>query len=214
MPQNMFKIYDGRTNFWQWDVDQRLIVLDEAVDQVHFSHRNMTYAIIKDVYEDIDGLRVCVVPNELLKLPRNLVAYACSNGVTVKAVKFLVVPRQMPNDYNPNQNEDLSDINHRLEMLEAAIRDVRKINKFETVEEASEWAEANQKTGLVVAIRYDDKWIAHMIEDDYTATPICNCDGELVTIDVYDGGDTDGYDETEMFEIRIWDGGGASGIRY
>lgn len=210
--KNIFKIYDGRTNFWQWDTNQKLIVLDETVDQVHYSNRNMNYSVIKDVYTDIDGLRVCVVPNELLKLPMNLVAYACVNGVTVKAVKFLVARRPMPNDYVPDQNEDLSDITHRLEMLEAAIRDVRKINKFDTVEEASAWAEANQKTGLVVAIKFEGRWIAHMVEDDYSVTPICDNNGELVTIDIYDGGDADGYDAAEQFEIVIWDGGGASGV--
>ena len=46
MSKNIFKIYDGRTNFWQWDTNQRLIVLDEDVDQVHYSNRNMNYTII------------------------------------------------------------------------------------------------------------------------------------------------------------------------
>jgi hypothetical protein len=210
--KNIFKIYDGRTNFWQWDTNQRLIVLDEDVDQVHYSNRNMNYTIIKDVYTDIDGLRVCVVPNELLKLPLNLVAYACVNGITVKSVKFLVAPRPMPNDYVPDQDEDFDELIHRLEVLEEAMRDVRKIKKFNSVEEACEWAEENQKTGIVVAIKYNDRWIAHMVEDDYSVTPICDCNGELVVINTYDGGDSDGYEGAEMFEIRILDGGGASGL--
>ena len=49
MPPNIFKIYDGRTSFWQWDTNQKLIVLDETIDEVHFSNRDMTHAIPKDI---------------------------------------------------------------------------------------------------------------------------------------------------------------------
>ena len=71
----LFKIYGGRTNFWQWDTGQKLIVLDENVTQVHFSNRDMSHSIKRDVY-DYEGMRVCNVPDIILQLPRNLVAYA------------------------------------------------------------------------------------------------------------------------------------------
>ena len=109
MPQNIFKIYDGRTNFWQWDRKQKLIVLDETITEVHFSNRNMTHSVKRDVYEDRDGVRVCNVPSDLLKLPRNLVAYAYVDGATVKSVKFAVVRRPMPSDYVSDQNEEIED---------------------------------------------------------------------------------------------------------
>ena len=57
MPQNIFKIYDGRTNFWQWDTGQKLIVLDESVTQVHFSNKDMNHSIDRDVYE-YEGKRI------------------------------------------------------------------------------------------------------------------------------------------------------------
>ena len=78
MQKNVFKIYDGRTNFWQWDKKQKLIVLDDNVTEVHFSNRNMTHSIKRAVYEDGNGNRVCNVPDDLLKIPRNLVAYVSS----------------------------------------------------------------------------------------------------------------------------------------
>ena len=31
MLQNIFRIYDGRTSFYQWDTEQQLIVLDSAI---------------------------------------------------------------------------------------------------------------------------------------------------------------------------------------
>jgi hypothetical protein len=49
-----------------------------------------------------------------------------------------------------------------------------------------------------------------MIEDDYSVTPICNCSGDIIAIDVYDGGDADGHEDT--IDIRIFDGGGAAGL--
>lgn len=108
MPQNIFKIYGGRTNFWQWDTKQKLIVLDESITEVHFSNRNMTHSVKRDVYIKGD-LRLCNVPSDLLKLPRNLVAYAFADGATVKSVKFAVVQRPMPSDYISDQNEDIED---------------------------------------------------------------------------------------------------------
>lgn len=109
MPQNIFKIFDGRTNFWQWDTKQKLIVLDSTITEVHFSNRNMTHSIKRDVYENQEGLRVCNVPSDLLKIPANLVAYAMVDGTTVKSVKFAVVRRPMPSGYISDQNEEIED---------------------------------------------------------------------------------------------------------
>ena len=213
MPQNIFKIYDGRTNFWQWDTKQKLIVLDENITEVHFSNRNMTHSIPRNVYEK-DGLRVCNVPDDLLKIPRNLIAHAYANGATVKSVKFAVVQRPMPSDYVSDQSEEMYEIEQRLELLESTLKDIelgnQEMQKFENKTDASRWAQENQKSGIIIVIRINGKWIAHMVEDDYSITPICDCNGEYVEIPIYDGGDADGHeDATEVF---IWDGGGAAGI--
>lgn len=214
MSQNIFKIYDGRTNFWQWDTKQKLIVLDSDIEQVHFSNRNMTHSIKRDVYTDKDGLRVCNVPDDLLKLPRNLVAYAYADGATVKSVKFAVIKRPMPSDYISDQSEEMYEIERRLELLEIMLKDIelgnQEMQKFATTEDASAWAKENQKSGIIVVININSRWIAHMVEDDYSITPICDCNGDMVEVNIFDGGDSDGYAEEEIFQI--WDGGGAAGI--
>ena len=121
MPQNIFKIYDGRTNFWQWDTNQKLIVLDETITEVLFSNRDMNHSIPKQVYEK-DGIRMCNVPDIILQLPRNLVADACVGGSTVKSVKFAVVKRSIPDGYVMDKNEDLEEkltqIDMRLDSLD------------------------------------------------------------------------------------------------
>ena len=215
MPNNLFKIYDGRTNFWQWDTKQKLIVLDDSVTEVHFSNRDMNHSIIKYVYEK-NGVRLCDVPDIILQLPRNLVAYAYANGATVKSVKFAVIKRAIPDGYVMDQTEEIDEINRRLELLEAMLKDIeagkQQFNKFNSIEEAQKWAQDTRIAGIIIAIRIDSKWIAHMVEDDFTITPICNGNGEAVEIKLYDGGDADGYDEEEKLEVHIWDGGGAAGF--
>ena len=108
MPTSMFKIYDGRTSFWQWDTKQKLIVLNEEVTEVHFSNRNMEHSIARDVYE-LEGKRVCNVPDVILQLPRNLVAYAYADGKTLKSVKFAVIKRPIPDDYVAEKEEEIDE---------------------------------------------------------------------------------------------------------
>lgn len=216
MSQNIFKIYDGRTNFWQWDTKQKLIVLDASISEVHFSNRGMDHSIKRSVYMNSEGIRVCNVPDDILQLPRNLVAYAYANGRTVKSVKFAVIKRPIPAGYVSDQSEELENVNRRLELLENVLKDiehggaVNTLQKFETIEEAQTWAKENKQSGIIVVVRLDGRWIAHIIEDDYSIVPICDCNGEMVVVNLIDGGDGDGYTSEET--IQVWDGGGAAGF--
>ena len=215
MSTNIFKIFDGRTNFWQWDTRQKLIVLDDSITEVHFSNRGMDHSIKRNVYTDSEGIRVCNIPDDILQLPRNLVAYAYADGRTVKSVKFAVIQRPIPAGYVSDQSEELEEVNRRLEMLENVLKDMEvngstsTLQRFETVAEAQAWAKENKQTGVIVVVRMDSKWIAHMVEDDYSVTPICDCNGEMVVVNLIDGGDADGYAEDET--VQYWDGGGAAG---
>ena len=216
MPQNIFKIYDGRTNFWQWDKGQKLIVLDDSINEVHFSNRDMNHSISRKVY-NYEDKRVCDIPDIILTLPRNLIAYAYVNGdasdYTVKSVKFAVIRRPIPNGYVADQDEQFDNIDRRLGILESTLKDIelgkQELMKFMSIEEATQWAQENKKSGAIVAIYVNGKWIAHMIEDDYSVTPICNSNGDNVVINLIDGGDGDGYTDEEL--IQVWDGGGATG---
>ena len=220
MPQNIFKIYDGRTNFWQWDTKQKLIVLDESITEVRFSNRNMEHSKRRPVYTDKDGLRICNVPDLLLQLPKNLIAYACTKGEdgaisTVKAVKFAVHQQPIPTDYVCEQDAVVEDILLRIELLENLLKDVetgaQQLTKFTSMVDAAKWAVASGQAGDIIVIKLDIGWVPHVIEDDKSLTPICDCDGEVVVVDIYDGGDGDGYTEEELLEVQIWDGGGAAG---
>lgn len=219
MPKNIFKIYDGRTNFWQWDTGQKLIVLDDTVTEVHFSNRNMEHSKKKTVYKDKDGLRVVNIPDLLLQLPKNLIAYAYTRdengtGKTVKSVKFAVIQRPIPVDYVCGQDDVLEDVTTRLELLEALMKDVatgkQQLTKFTDIVEAAMWALQEGEPGDIIAIKMDGQWLAHIVEDDKSISVICDANGKEAVI-TFDGDDADGI-EGEVEYIRIFDGGGAAGI--
>ena len=219
MPKNIFKIYDGRTNFWQWDTGQKLIVLDDTVTEVHFSNRNMEHSKKKTVYKDKDGLRVVNIPDLLLQLPKNLIAYAYASdgngtGKTVKSVKFAVIQRPIPVDYVCGQDDALEDVTIRLELLEALMKDVetgkQQLIKFTDIVEAAMWALQEGEPGDIIAIKMDGQWLAHIVEDDKSISVICDANGKEAVITL-DGDDADGI-EGEVEYIQIFDGGGAAGI--
>lgn len=232
MAQNVFKIYDGRTNFWQWDTKQKLIVLDERITEVRFSNRNMEHSKRRPVYTDNDGVRICNVPDLLLQLPKNLIAYACVKNEdgscsTVKAVKFAVYKQPIPTDYVCEQDAVIEDILLRLELLENLLKDVscgaQELTKFTSLVDAAKWAVASGKPGDIVVVKLDAGWVPHVVEDDKSLTPICNCDGEMVTI-TFDGDNADGIPEDEVAVyydgnyvqdadiIQYFDGGSATGF--
>lgn len=218
MSQNIFKIYDGRTNFWQWDTKQKLIVLDDRVTEVRFSNRNMEHSKRRPVYTDKDGLRICNVPDLLLQLPKNLIAYACvkeDDGCckTIKAVKFAVFQQPIPTNYICEQDAVIEDILIRIELLETLLKEVaegaKEFTKFDNMVDAAKWAVESGNAGDIVIIKLDTAWVPHIVEDDKSLTPICDCNGEPMIVNLIDGGDGDGYTEEEL--IQYWDGGGAAG---
>lgn len=218
MQKNIFKIYDGRTNFWQWDTRQKLIVLDDRITEVRFSNRNMEHSKRRPVYTDNDGVRICNVPDLLLQLPKNLIAYACiknEDGTcsTVKAVKFAVFKQPIPTDYVCEKDAVVEDILMRIELLENLLKDVeagaQEFTKFTSMVEAAKWAVESGQAGDIIVVKLDIGWVPHIVEDDKSLTPICNCDGEMVVVNIIDGGDHDGYEQEEI--IQYWDGGNAAG---
>lgn len=214
MPQNIFKIYDGRTNFWQWDTKQKLIVLDSRITEVRFSNRNMEHSKRRIVYTDNNGMRICNVPDLLLQLPKNLIAYACIKNEdgscsTVKAVKFAVHRQPIPTDYICEQDAVVEDILMRIELLETLLKDVehgaQEMKKFNNIVDAATWAKENGKAGDIVVVKIDAGWVPHVVEDNKSLNAICDCDGEEIVLH-FDGDDADGIDADEEETVLYFDG--------
>lgn len=123
----MFKIYDGRNEFYQWDLGRKLILSDPTVEEVHFCNKTSDCSLVVAVYDE-DGLRLADVPNILLQTdwPINVYAY-CGDGYTKTSDTFKVARRSRPDDYVYTETQV-----KRWEDLEKRIDD--KINDLDASE--------------------------------------------------------------------------------
>ena len=112
----LFKIYDGRSQFYQWDLDRKIIVSDDTINQVHFCNRTDDCSLVCEVYE-LDGLRVADVPNILLQDDWRINVYGYDHLYTKHSDVFEVVKRSKPADYVYTETEVLN-YNTLLERLD------------------------------------------------------------------------------------------------
>lgn len=109
----MFKIYDGRLSFYQWDIGEK-VILSEPVGndcRVHFQNPDSDICFVVKPYE-LNGKVVADVPNILLQLPNPIVVWCYvleqSESHTIVKEEFAVTPRQKPSDYVYTETEVLS----------------------------------------------------------------------------------------------------------
>ena len=100
----MFKIYDGREHFYQWDVDRKLIVADKSIEEVHFCNKTDECSLVCKTYE-LDELLVVNVPNILLQDNWRINVYAYDGNYTKHCDVFEVVKRSKPADYVYTETE-------------------------------------------------------------------------------------------------------------
>lgn len=115
----MFKIYDGRDKFYQWDLDRKLIVEDASITEVHFCNRTDECAIPVETYKE-DGKTLVNVPNILLQDSWRINVYAYDKNYTKHAERFDVVARSKPDDYVYTETEIKSweELAERVEQIE------------------------------------------------------------------------------------------------
>lgn len=103
----MFKILDGREAFYQWDLEQKLIVDDRSITQVHFCNRTDDCALTCETYE-LDGLWVVNVPNILFQDNWRIRVYAYDGYATKHEQRFDVIARTKPDTYVYTETEVLN----------------------------------------------------------------------------------------------------------
>lgn len=100
----MFKILDGRDEFYQWDLERKLIVEDSTIKQVHFCNRFGNCSLIRATYE-VEGITVVNVPNIILQESFNLHVYGYDVNYTKFESVFNIVPRTKPENYVNTEEE-------------------------------------------------------------------------------------------------------------
>ena len=103
----LFKIYDGRSQFYQWDIDRKLIVDDAEITQVHFCNRTDECSLVCETYVE-DGLTLVNVPNILLQTDWRINVYAYDRNYTKFSKQFDVVRRSKPESYVYTETEILN----------------------------------------------------------------------------------------------------------
>lgn len=105
----MFRLFDGRTHFWQWDCDQKLVVSEAAVGTaIHFANDGMSETLTVLVKQE-GAQRVCSVPNSLLTEAKRIKVYAYVDDErgarTIRRREFMVKEREKPAGYIYKETE-------------------------------------------------------------------------------------------------------------
>ena len=96
--EQVFNIFDGRTAFYQWDKDRKLIVNDPSIAKVHFCNRTGSCSLVRCVYE-VNGVYLVDVPNIILQESYRINVYGYDANYTKHSDSFNIVPRSKPEDY-------------------------------------------------------------------------------------------------------------------
>lgn len=121
------QIFNGRTSFFQWDLNQKLIISDTVHNEVHFAHEGDENALVVRVREE-SGQRVVDVPNILLQTADKIVAYMYGDNETESHThfykKFSVKKRPKPDDYVYTETETISfsKIQNEVDDLEGRVK--------------------------------------------------------------------------------------------
>lgn len=101
-----FRLSNGKKTFFQWDVNQKIILESHVCNQVHFENKNISdKAYVKDVYVDGDGRSVVDVPDIFLQYTPGFLIYGYiiddnGNGrYTEERGDISVIRRAKPSDY-------------------------------------------------------------------------------------------------------------------
>ena len=162
-----FCIEGGRKQFYRWDLDQKIVVNDPAIDEVHFCNGTSDKSlvtVVKDGRAD--------VPNILLQTAGKVKVYGYSVNHTRVEKIYEVKDRTKPEDYVYEETEVIrwADLDKRLFPLEGkGLENILVINLRE---------EPDEKRPEIV-------WIKH----DYTHAEVVKAleDGKIVFLRDVDG---------------------------
>lgn len=169
----MFYIEDGRSSFYQWDINRRLVVEDDSITEVHFCNRTDDCSLVCNVYthdNDYGTIRVVNVPNILLTTDFRIKVYAYDFGYTKHEACFEVIKRTKPSDYVYTETEVKS-----YDVLAQRLEDVA-----EEVSTKAEWVHYHD----VASFGYEEIKLKDEDLETDTSTVVCyvNSDNSIALI--------------------------------
>ena len=180
----MFKIYDGRSHFYQWDIDRKLIVEDASISEVHFCNQTDNYSLVCKTYIE-DGLNLVNVPNILLQNDWRINVYAYDSNYTKFSERFDVIQRCKPEDYVYTETEILN-YNTLSDRIDAVDKNIETtVNDALTAAKAS--GEFDGADGITPTIGENGNWY---LGDTDTKKPSRGADGKSAYSYAQDGGYT------------------------
>lgn len=96
----MFKIVDGRTEFYQWDLNRQMQVEDNTITELHFCNKTDDCSLVVEVKDGVAN-----VPNILLQSSWDIRVYGFTGDYTKVEKRFKVVARSKPSDYIYTETE-------------------------------------------------------------------------------------------------------------
>ena len=124
-----FKIKDGRSYFYQWDINREIIVEDSNITEVHFCNRADNCSLVVEVKDGIAN-----VPNIILQNSFDVRVFGFDGQMTLYDEVFKVKARTRPADYVYTETELVryEDLNKRMNALEENLEStvVEEVNKY------------------------------------------------------------------------------------
>jgi hypothetical protein len=199
----LFKILDGRTNFYQWDLDRKLIVADNTIKEVHFCNRYGNTSIIRATYQ-VEGKTIVNVPNVILQESFALHIYAYDVNYTKYEDVIDIVPRTKPENYINSDEEvrlwdeleqKLIDLENKVdgEGIRAAVIQYLTDNPPEAGATREEAAQIQQNKEDIATLRqeFDNFEIPEVDFTGYATEKYV--DDAIAEIDFPEGADLTGY---------------------
>ena len=126
----MFRIEDGREQFYQWDTERRLIVKDSSITQVHYCNKTDDCSLVTEVYEE-NGTYYSNVPNILLQSDWAIRVYAYDKFYTKHCETFKVNARSKPADYAYTETEVMNweTMHSKVDALVAEVEEAEQIRQ-------------------------------------------------------------------------------------
>ena len=111
----IFKIADGRTCFYQWDIDRQIIVSDPTIKELHFCNRTDVCSLVVEVKDGVAN-----VPNKVLQSGFDVRVFGYDGKATLHETTFTVKARTKPTDYVYTETEikQYSDLEVRIDEIE------------------------------------------------------------------------------------------------